>query len=234
MSDEWIFSVKSLTFGALLALSVLKFEVQTVELASGNSLQELSPQQVVQLQILQDYQDLTHNIPESAKLEHPDDVVKNPSPESPDQAQLPQGKDESPIKLVEEMLEDIEDVVEPAIEIEEEKERADETTRTAEREQGTAVDIGGPKVEAEIAEIIELQDQQKKERDDLAAKLAESRDKLAEKYADSPEQEKHLKEFDKAAEKADDTLARRQDAQLQKLQEQQLQRSSPPDPSHDR
>jgi hypothetical protein len=96
-----------------------------------------------------------------------------------------------------------------------------------------SVEIGGPQVEADIAEIIKLQDEQRKARDDQAAKVAESRDQLAKKYEDSPEQEKYLKEFDKASKGAEDTLARQQDAALEKLQEQQLQRESPPDLSHD-
>jgi hypothetical protein len=83
-------------------------------------------------------------------------------------------------------------------------------------------------------EIRELQDEQEKVRADQAAQMAEFRDKLADKYADSPEQEKHLEEFDKAAKAADDALARRQDAELQKLQEQQLERPNPTDPSRDR
>jgi hypothetical protein len=97
-----------------------------------------------------------------------------------------------------------------------------------------SVEIGGPKVEAEIAEIRKLQDEQEKVRADQAAQVAEFRDQLAKKYEDSPEQEKHLKEFDNAAKVADDTLVRQQAAELQKLQEQQLQRSNPTDPSRDR
>lgn len=83
-------------------------------------------------------------------------------------------------------------------------------------------------------EIRKLQDEQERVRADQAAQVAEFRDQLAKKYEDLPEQEKHLKEFDKAAKVADDTLVRQQAAELQKLQEQQLQRSNPPDPSRDR
>jgi hypothetical protein len=81
-------------------------------------------------------------------------------------------------------------------------------------------------------EIRKLQDEQEKARADRAAQLTEFRDKLAEKYEGSPDQEKHLKEFDKVAQKADETLVREQAAELQKLQEQQ--RINPPDPSRDR
>ena len=83
-------------------------------------------------------------------------------------------------------------------------------------------------------EIIKLKGEQERVRADQAAQVAEFRDQLAKKYVDSPEQEKHLKEFDKAAKIADDTLVRQQAAELQKLQEQQLQRSNPTDPSRDR
>lgn len=97
-----------------------------------------------------------------------------------------------------------------------------------------SVEIGGPEVDAEIAEIKKLQIEQEKVRADQAAQVAEFRDQLAEKYEGSPEQEKHLEEFDKVAAAADEKLVREQAAELQKLQEQQLQRSNPPDPSRDR
>jgi hypothetical protein len=110
----------------------------------------------------------------------------------------------------------------------------EQSVQGTERKQETSVEIGGAKVDAEIAEIRKLQDEQEKVRDDQAAYAGERRTQLAEKYAGSPEQEKHLKEFDKAAKVADDTLVRQQDAELQKLQEQQLQRPNPSDPSRDR
>lgn len=113
------------------------------------------------------------------------------------------------------------------------KELADQTAQTAEREQETSAEIGGPQVDKDMAEIrrqqdaeeqlSKLQNEQEKMRDEQAAQVDERRDQLAKKYEDSPDQEKHLEEFEKAAEAAQEALARQQAAELQRLQEQQLQ-----------
>jgi hypothetical protein len=83
------------------------------------------------------------------------------------------------------------------------------------------------------SEVRKLQEEQEKARADQADKMSELRDQLAEKYEGSPDQEKYLKQFDKAAEVASETLARQQEAEVQRLQEQQLQRQNPTDPSRD-
>ncbi|HEV3381071.1 MAG TPA: hypothetical protein VG142_08835 [Trebonia sp.] len=74
-------------------------------------------------------------------------------------------------------------------------------------------------------EASKLQGEQEKARADQTSQMTEYRDQLAKKYEGSPEQEKHLEEFDKAAKAADEALARQQATELQ--------RSIPPDPSHD-
>jgi hypothetical protein len=93
-----------------------------------------------------------------------------------------------------------------------------------------SVEIGGPTVDAQIAEIMKLQDRHEKQRADQAVQTAERRDQLVEK-------------FDGAAKAAQDALAAQQAAELEKLQEQQLQQqsiqeqpqiSNPSDPDRDR
>jgi hypothetical protein len=88
-----------------------------------------------------------------------------------------------------------------------------------------SVEIGGPQVEAEIAEIKELQKTQELERSDQAAEMAERREQLAEKYADSPEQHEYLKQFDGAAHAAEQALVAQQAVEMQ-----QLQQPPPPPP----
>jgi len=81
----------------------------------------------------------------------------------------------------------------------------------------------GPK---EITEITQLQEKQEIERTDQASEMAERREQLAEKYADSPEevQEQYLEQFDAAAKAAEEALAAQQAAELQRIQElQQIQ-----------
>jgi hypothetical protein len=84
------------------------------------------------------------------------------------------------------------------------------------------VEIGGPQVEEEIAEIKNLQQEQKIERADLARDIENHRDLLTEQYADSPdEMQRQLERFDEAAIEAQKDLAAQQAMDLQKLQEQQ-------------
>jgi hypothetical protein len=97
-----------------------------------------------------------------------------------------------------------------------------------------SVEIGGARVDAEIEEIKELQKKQEEARAEQADKMTALRDNLAEKYEGSPDQEKHLEQFKKAADAAQKMLADQQAAERQRLQEQQLQRPDPPDPNRDR
>ena len=87
------------------------------------------------------------------------------------------------------------------------------------------VEIGGWQVEAEIAEIRELQEKQEIERADLARDIENSRNILTEQYIDSPdEMQQQLKRFEDTAIEMQEDLAAQQAAELQKLQEwQQLE-----------
>jgi hypothetical protein len=78
-----------------------------------------------------------------------------------------------------------------------------------------SVEIGGPQVDAEIAEIKELQAKHELERTDQAAEMAERREQLAEKYADSQQQQEYLTQFDEAAKAAEQALVAQQAVEMQ-------------------
>jgi hypothetical protein len=84
-----------------------------------------------------------------------------------------------------------------------------------------SVDIGGPQVEKEIAEMAKLEKQQEQARAEQAEKVEKAREQMEQKYADSPDKEQQLAQFDKAADDAAKALADRQAAERQQLQEQQ-------------
>jgi hypothetical protein len=86
-----------------------------------------------------------------------------------------------------------------------------------------SVDIGGPQVEKEIAEMKKLEEEHKRIQTEQADQTEKLKDQLAEKYEGSPDQEKYLEQFEIAAEAAAEALARQQAAELQKLQERQVQ-----------
>jgi hypothetical protein len=180
------------------------------------------------------FKDSTEQIIEDVKQQ----ITELASLEKTDQAPIERsdatGQPDAGLRTQDKVRPDAPDTEMTALQNDQAKERADQAVQGTERKQETSVEIGGAKVDAEIAEVRKLQDAQEKVRDDQAAYAAERRTQLAEKYAGSPEQEKHLTKFDKAAKAADETLVRQQDAELQKLQEQQLQRSIPPDPNRDR
>jgi hypothetical protein len=78
-----------------------------------------------------------------------------------------------------------------------------------------SVEIGGPQVDAEIAEIKELQAKHELERTDQTAEMAERREQLAEKYADSQQQQEYLTQFDEAAKAAEQALVAQQAVEMQ-------------------
>jgi len=117
----------------------------------------------------------------------------------------------------------LKEIVEPAGEYLEQKELADYAVELNESlNESQSVDIGGPQVEAEIAELKKLQEEHEIAQAELTADIEKYREHLIEQYAESPdEMQQQLERFDEAAMETQRDLADQQAVELQMLQEEQ-------------
>ncbi|MGD0607533.1 MAG: hypothetical protein ABSA53_28615 [Streptosporangiaceae bacterium] len=209
MSDPWIFSATKFMYGTFLAAEILKVVVMPVELESMDDLSGPAPQEQIQLAPLRDYSDLVGQVRDIERQapQQEQEVVRNAPPEAPDEARQPPGEG-SPLKKLNEMLKDTEEGIE-------------KLTKPVEPDPMQTAHL----LAARQEELKELLAKQVKERDGQAEKMAGSRKEMETRYADSPlEQERHLANFDKAAESAVTAMAGRHDKQLRQFEERWQQK----------
>jgi hypothetical protein len=212
MSDDWILYVQGLSFGAVLALIVQSYEVNTVVLENAD-LPGHSQDWVQNNNALRTLQSAADLAREQARSAPEKSVLVNAPPGGADEAQRLQGNEKRPTErdTVEDKIEELAKIVEGATETEEERRRqSSEATQEL--------------LEARTAELAALLDKQKEERVSQTVQLDEQRSQLEKKYADSPKQEQHLKAFEEVAATADKEMKDRHNAQLKQFEDRWQQK----------
>jgi hypothetical protein len=212
MSDDWIASVRTLAFGALLAATVHNAEVKTIVLEGGN-FPGHSQERIHSGNALQALQGAADLAQEQAGPALADQAWVNPPQEGPDEAQQPQGNEEQQKELdtLDDQLEDLEDVVERATETEEDR-RRESSEMTLELLQAREEDLAA------------LLDRKKQERAGQQAMLAEQEEHLKAEYAGSPEADRHLANLHEVARATEREMGERHDAERQQLEERWQQK----------
>jgi Mg2+ and Co2+ transporter CorA len=199
VSDQWFFSAKTLGFALFLALESINVKVQTMELVTMDDRAGPSPEQVVQMQAVQDVRDLDSKVRDNARMDARAEVAENAPRDSP----------QVPLREVAEGFSEI-------------SHSYDELTRDEAKEKRDSPELGAARNEA----LKELMATQEKQRAAQAGAVARQETQLKETYKDSPDElQEHLKALEKTSEALGKALTGLHETQLKQFEKQWEQKS---------